>query len=203
VPGGRHPPRGLAAIAHGKHIVMVNVEGPMRLAPGRCWPRRANAAGVVYSLAWGDQPALICEHVGLLGARLAGFKVVGRRQGPRRYEPALPSLDAPTRCGRSSTSICASTIAPRSIRKMFQQLQSTAQNPPSKCRRCATPPASCRRVAAWAFPPASRFELADVCKPKARRRRRLEQAGRHRGRVVGHAGRRGCAATISRSVPMW
>src|SRR6185437_11945685 len=51
----------LAAIAHGKHIVMVNVEADALAGPLRA--QRAKAAGVVYSLAWGDQPARICEHV--------------------------------------------------------------------------------------------------------------------------------------------
>ncbi|MGI4765788.1 MAG: hypothetical protein ACRYGP_12140 [Janthinobacterium lividum] len=36
--------------------------------------RRAQAAAVVYSLAWGDQPAIIGEH--LNWARACGFRVV-------------------------------------------------------------------------------------------------------------------------------
>src|SRR5262249_50412883 len=49
----------LAAFERGKHVVMVTVE-----ADALCGPllaRRAAAAGVVYSLAYGDQPALICD----------------------------------------------------------------------------------------------------------------------------------------------
>src|SRR5262245_2748012 len=56
------PPAGirhaLGAITHGKHIVMVNVEADALAGP--LLARKAKAAGVVYSLAWGDQPALIC-----------------------------------------------------------------------------------------------------------------------------------------------
>src|SRR5690606_20293098 len=48
----------LAAIAHGKHIVMVNVEADALAGP--LLAHKARQAGVVYSLAWGDQPALIC-----------------------------------------------------------------------------------------------------------------------------------------------
>src|SRR5262249_19736830 len=44
----------LSAIAHGKHIVMVNVEADALAGP--LLARKAKAAGVVYSLAWGDQP---------------------------------------------------------------------------------------------------------------------------------------------------
>src|SRR5207244_11416588 len=71
-----------AAIAGGKHIVMVNVEADALAGP--LLARQAAAAGVVYSLAWGDQPALICEHVDW--ARACGFKVVAAGTGTR-YEP--------------------------------------------------------------------------------------------------------------------
>ena len=47
-----------AAIAHGKHIVMVNVEADALAGP--LLARQAREKGVVYSLAWGDQPALVC-----------------------------------------------------------------------------------------------------------------------------------------------
>jgi predicted homoserine dehydrogenase-like protein len=67
----------LAAIRHGKHVVMVTVE-----ADAFCGPllaRRAAEAGVVYSLAYGDQPALICDLVDW--ARTAGFEVVAAGRG--------------------------------------------------------------------------------------------------------------------------
>ena len=44
---------------------------------------------MVYSLAWGDQPALICEHVDW--ARACGFKVVCAGKGTR-YLPAYHRL---------------------------------------------------------------------------------------------------------------
>ena len=47
------------AIEHGKHIVMVNVEADALAGP--LLARTQRAAGVVYRLAWGDRPALICE----------------------------------------------------------------------------------------------------------------------------------------------
>ena len=72
----------LKAIENGKHIVMVNVEADAVAGP--LLARRAKAAGVVYSLAWGDQPALICEHVDSM--RAAGFKVICAGKGTR-YEP--------------------------------------------------------------------------------------------------------------------
>ncbi len=72
----------LSAIAHGKHVVMVNVEADALAGP--LLARKAKAAGVVYSLAWGDQPALICEHVDW--ARACGFTVIAAGKGTR-YEP--------------------------------------------------------------------------------------------------------------------
>ena len=67
----------LEAFRHGKHVVMVTVE-----ADAFCGPilaQRAAAAGVVYSLAYGDQPALICDLVDW--ARAAGFPVVAAGRG--------------------------------------------------------------------------------------------------------------------------
>jgi predicted homoserine dehydrogenase-like protein len=67
----------LAAFRHRKHVVMVTVE-----ADALCGPllaRRAQEAGVVYSLAYGDQPALICDLVDW--ARAAGFSVVAAGRG--------------------------------------------------------------------------------------------------------------------------
>jgi predicted homoserine dehydrogenase-like protein len=67
----------LAAFRHGKHVVMVTVE-----ADAFCGPllaRKAAEAGVVYSLAYGDQPALICDLVDW--ARAAGFPVVAAGRG--------------------------------------------------------------------------------------------------------------------------
>lgn len=73
----------LAAIAAGKHIVMVNVEADVLAGP--LLARKAQQAGVVYSLAYGDQPALICEMVDW--ARAAGFDVVAAGKGTK-YLPA-------------------------------------------------------------------------------------------------------------------
>lgn len=73
----------LACCVHGKHIVMVNVEADALAGP--LLARRAAQAGVVYSLAYGDQPALICEMVDW--ARAAGFEVVAAGKGTK-YLPA-------------------------------------------------------------------------------------------------------------------
>ncbi len=74
----------LLACEHGRHIVMVNVEADVLAGP--LLAERARAAGVVYSLAYGDQPALICEMVDW--ARAAGFDVVAAGKGTK-YLPAF------------------------------------------------------------------------------------------------------------------
>jgi predicted homoserine dehydrogenase-like protein len=82
-----HPAAGirhaLAAIAHGKHIVMVNVEADVLAGP--LLAEKARAAGTVYSMAYGDQPALVCEIVDTL--RAEGFNVIAAGKGTK-YLPA-------------------------------------------------------------------------------------------------------------------
>ena len=69
----------LACCEHGKHVVMVNVEADALAGP--LLARKAAEAGIVYSLAYGDQPALICEMVDW--ARAAGFEVVAAGKGTK------------------------------------------------------------------------------------------------------------------------
>ncbi len=70
------------ALDTGKHVVMVNVETDVLL--GNALRRKADQKGLVYSLAFGDQPAIICEMVDW--ARTAGFEVVCAGKGTH-YQP--------------------------------------------------------------------------------------------------------------------
>jgi predicted homoserine dehydrogenase-like protein len=85
------PPAGIAharaAIAAGKHIVMVNVETDVLAGP--LLAEEARAKGVVYSLAYGDQPALTCELVDW--ARACGFAVAAAGKGTK-YLPAYHAV---------------------------------------------------------------------------------------------------------------
>jgi predicted homoserine dehydrogenase-like protein len=72
-----------AAIRNGKHMVMANVEADALAGP--VLAREARTAGVVYSMAYGDQPALVSEMVDW--ARASGFKVVTAGKGTK-YLPA-------------------------------------------------------------------------------------------------------------------
>ena len=76
------------AFAAGKHIVMVNVEADVLAGP--LLALEAERAGVVYSMAYGDQPALTCELVEW--ARCCGFDVVAAGKGTKY----LPSYHAST-----------------------------------------------------------------------------------------------------------
>jgi predicted homoserine dehydrogenase-like protein len=69
----------LRAIATGKHIMMVTVEADALAGPALA--ARAEKAGVVYSMAYGDQPALIMELVDW--ARTSGFDVVCAGKGAK------------------------------------------------------------------------------------------------------------------------
>jgi predicted homoserine dehydrogenase-like protein len=78
------------AIEGGRHVIMVNVEADALVGP--LLARRARAAGVVYTLAYGDQPALICELVEW--ARLSGFEVVCAGKGTKHlpaYHEVTPA----------------------------------------------------------------------------------------------------------------
>jgi len=69
----------VTAIDHGKHVIMVNVEADCMVGP--LLQRRAQAAGVIYAMAYGDQPALICELVDW--CRTVGFDVVAAGKGTK------------------------------------------------------------------------------------------------------------------------
>lgn len=145
------------AFRHGKHVVMVNVEADALVGP--LLAREAKAAGVVYSLAWGDQPALIAEHVDW--ARTAGFEVIAAGKGTRylpRYHASTPDtvwdiLAGYLRVERGS-------INPQMFNSFIDGTKSAIEMT-AVCNACDLVPQS----GGLTFPPASRFELADVLKP--------------------------------------
>lgn len=72
--GTRH---GLAAIEAGKHVIMVNVEADVLC--GAVLADHARKKDVVYSMAYGDQPAIMCELIDW--ARSCGFDLVAAGKG--------------------------------------------------------------------------------------------------------------------------
>lgn len=150
----------LASIAHGKHVVMVNVEADALAGP--LLARKARAAGTVYSLAWGDQPALICEHVDW--ARACGFKVVAAGKGTR-YEPhyhrsnpdnVWEILDKYLKIDDRQS------INPKMFNSFVDGTKSGIEMT-AVCNATGLVPQS----SGLRFPPATRFELAEICKPRS------------------------------------
>ncbi|MGL5115180.1 MAG: NAD(P)H-dependent oxidoreductase [Beijerinckiaceae bacterium] len=150
----------LKAIANGKHIIMVNVEADALAGP--LLARRAKEAGVVYSLAWGDQPALIADHIDW--ARACGFSVVCAGKGTRylpTYHQSTPEtvweiLDQYLKI-RDRQSINP---------KMFNSFVDGTKSGIEMTAVCnATGLES--QTDGLSFPPATRFEHAEICKPRA------------------------------------
>src|SRR5713226_3754945 len=150
----------LQSIAHGKHIVMVNVEADVVAGP--LLARRARAADVVYSLAWGDQPALICEHVDW--ARACGFEVVAAGKGTR-YHPSFHQSTPDTvweNFGIAPEKAARGGMNPKMFNSFIDGTKSGIEMT-AVCNATGLVP----QTDGLGFPPASRFELAEVCKPKA------------------------------------
>ncbi|MEU4895806.1 Gfo/Idh/MocA family oxidoreductase [Streptomyces sp. NPDC044780] len=76
IAGAHHAGR---AIEAGCHVVMVNVEADCMIGP--VLAEKARKAGVVYTMAYGDQPALINELVDW--CRTVGFEVVAAGKGTK------------------------------------------------------------------------------------------------------------------------
>ena len=76
-----HPEAGakiaLDCFAHGKHLVMMNVEGDITIGP--VLRRRAERAGVIYTLAAGDEPTALMELYSF--ARALGLEIVAAGKG--------------------------------------------------------------------------------------------------------------------------
>lgn len=152
----------LKSIENGKHIVMVNVEADALAGP--LLARRAAEAGVVYSLAWGDQPALVCEHVDW--ARAAGFRVVSAGKGTR-YHPTYHQSTPDTVWGILDKYMKFRDEDRGSINpKMFNSFVDGTKSGIEMTAICnATGLHS--QTEGLSFPPATRFEVAQICKPKS------------------------------------
>ena len=150
----------LATIAAGKHIVMVNVEADALAGP--LLARRAKEKGVVYSLAWGDQPALVCEHVDW--ARACGFKVVSAGKGTR-YLPTYHQSNPDTvwTILKQYLKVDESSLINPKMFNSFVDGTKSGIEMTAICNATGLVP----QTDGLAFPPSTRFELAEVCKPKS------------------------------------
>lgn len=150
----------LLAIEHGRHVVMVNVEADVVAGP--LLAAKAEAAGLVYSLAWGDQPALICEHVDW--ARSVGFKVVCAGKGTRylpRYHESTPDT-VWDNFGWDLEVVKRGRLNPKMFNSFIDGTKSGIEMT-AVCNATGLRP----QPDGLHFPPSSRMELAEVCKPRA------------------------------------
>ena len=170
-----------AAIAEGKHVVMVNVEADAVAGP--ILARRAETAGVIYSLAWGDQPAIVCEHVDW--ARACGFNVVCAGKGTRYY-PTYHASNPDTVweiLDRYLNIEDRDSINPKMFNSFVDGSKSAIEMT-AVCNATGLAPQS----EGLGFPAASRFEIAEVCKPAAA------------GGTLSHAGTTEVVSSIERDL---
>jgi predicted homoserine dehydrogenase-like protein len=77
------------AIEAGHHVIMVTVEADVVVGP--ILHHKAQQNGVIYSMAYGDQPALICQLIDW--ARTSGFRIVAAGKGTKflpKYRRSTP-----------------------------------------------------------------------------------------------------------------
>ena len=169
----------LLAIEHGQHIVMVNVEADVVAGP--LLARKAEQAGVVYSLAWGDQPALICEHVDW--ARACGFNVVcagkGTRYLPKFHQSTPDTVWDYYHFGREVAERAGAN--PKMFNSFIDGTKSGIEMT-AVCNATGLTP----QPDGLNFPPCSFNDLAEICKPQAA------------GGIVSHAGTTEVVSSLQR-----
>ncbi len=157
-----HPAAGikhaLLCAEHGKHVVMVNVEADVLAGPYLAM--QARQAGVVYSMAYGDQPALTMEMIDW--ARSCGFHVVAAGKGTR-YLPAYHESTPDTVW--SHYGLTAEQAAAAGMRS--QMFNSFLDGTKSSIEMAAIANAADLQVPTdgLAFPPCGADELAQVLRP--------------------------------------
>jgi len=150
----------LEAFRQRKNVVNVTVE-----ADAFCGPllaRKAAEAGVVYSLAFGDQPALICDLVDW--ARAAGFGVVAAGRG-HKWLPHFAQSTPETVWGYYGLTPEQAAIGGLNP-KMFNSFLDGSKPSIESTAVCnatglAAPPDG------LAYPPASIDEIPSICRPRA------------------------------------
>ncbi|WP_395015213.1 NAD(P)H-dependent oxidoreductase [Dongia sp.] len=159
-----HPPAGIKharlAFKHGKHIVMVNVEADVLAGP--LLAREAASAGVVYSMAYGDQPALTCELVDW--ARCCGFEVVAAGKGTK-YLPAYHASTPDTvwdHYGLTAEQAKAAGMNSKMFNSFLDGTKSALEMAAIANACGLTPPSD-----GLAFPPSGMDDLATVLRPRS------------------------------------
>ena len=160
-----------AAFAAAKHIVMVNVEADVLAGP--LLAEEARDAGVVYTMAYGDQPALTCEMVEW--ARISGFDVVAAGKGTK-YLPSYHGSTPDTvwdHYGLTAEQARTAGMNSRMFNSFLDGTKSAIEMAAIANATGLTPPPDGLR-----FPPCGRDDLAHVLRP-------VEDGGQlhHKGQV--------------------
>jgi predicted homoserine dehydrogenase-like protein len=150
----------LAAIEQGRHLVMVNVEADVLVGP--LLAERARKAGLVYSLAYGDQPALICELVD--SVRASGFPVVCAGKGTRYMPHFHESTPATvwTHYGITAEQAEAAGMNPKMFNSFIDGTKSSIEMAAVANATGLTPQAK-----GLGFPPCGTDDLPYVLRPEA------------------------------------
>jgi predicted homoserine dehydrogenase-like protein len=149
-----------AAFAAGSHVVLVNVEADVLAGPALA--AEARAAGVVVSMAYGDQPALVAEMVDW--ARAAGFSVAAAGKGTK-YLPAYHRVtpdDVWTHYGLTPEAAQAAGMNPQMFNSFLDGTKSAIEMAAIANACGLDVPA-----AGLAFPPCGVDDLAHVLRPRA------------------------------------
>ena len=147
-----------AAIAAGRHVVMVNVEADVLAGP--MLADAARKAGVDYSMAYGDQPALVSEMVDW--ARAAGFTVAAAGKGTK-YLPAYHHVtpdDVWTHYGLTPDAAKAAGMNPQMFNSFLDGTKSAIEGA-AMANACGLDLPD----GGLAFPPCGVDDLAHVLRP--------------------------------------
>ena len=150
----------LSCCKHRRHIVMVNVEADALAGP--LLARKAAEAGIVYSFAYGDQPALIAELVDW--ARTAGFEIVCAGKGTK-YLPAYHGSTPDTVWGHygfTQAQLDAGDFNAQMFNSFLDGTKSALEMA-AVANACALDPPD----DGLAFPPCGVDDLPSILKPKA------------------------------------
>ena len=149
----------LLCFEHGRHIIMVNVEADALAGP--LLARKAAEAGIVYSFAYGDQPALIAEMVDW--ARTAGFEVICAGKGTK-YLPAYHRSTPGTVWGHygfSDEQVAGGDFNPQMFNSFLDGTKSALEMAAVANATGLVPPSD-----GLLFPPCGVDDLPQVLKPR-------------------------------------
>lgn len=159
----------LLAAQNGRHMVMVNVEADV--LAGAYLAQEFDRAGLIYSMAYGDQPALVCEMIDW--ARTCGFRVVAAGKGTK-YLPQYAQSTPDTvwdYYGLSPEEAAAGGMNPQMFNSFLDGTKSALEMAAISNASGLLAPRD-----GLLFPPAATHDLANILKPRAQGGM-LEQAG--------------------------